>query len=161
MDPENQNKSKYMLKLLEEGDAMVCLDARHPGVDVPPGHKNNPMLNLVFNLSFRRPFEVQEDAVYATLAFDRRPHQCIIPFEAVWAIYVPGTQAGQVWESSIPEDINLEGHMPAGEFPGFQKGEPAPKAGPEDVKPAPDKSRPGGPAKGKSGRDRSHLRVIK
>lgn len=165
MDPENQNKSKYLLKLLEEGDAMVCLDARHPDVDVPASHKTNPMLNLVFNLSFRRPFDVREDGIYATLAFDRRPHSCVIPFEAVWAIYVPGTQAGEVWESSIPEDIQLEGRLLDAEFPRPRavptgEGPPPAEAAPSGETPAP-AEKPATRGKGKSGRDRSHLRVIK
>ncbi|QPJ60799.1 MAG: hypothetical protein G3M70_02395 [Candidatus Nitronauta litoralis] len=167
MDPENQNKSEYLLKLLEEGDAMVCLDSRHPAVDVPAAHRNNPMLNLVFNLNFRRPFEVMEDGIYATLAFDRRPHKCVIPFEAVWAIYVPGTQTGQVWENSLPDDLELEGQAleltsqsSKGPKPALKpqpQPQPAPQqaAGAETTPPKPTVK------KGKSGRDRSHLRVIK
>ncbi len=159
MDPENQNKSKYLLKLLEEGDAMVCLDSRHPDVDVPATHRNNPMLNLVFNLGFRRPFEVMEDGIYATLAFDRRPHKCVIPFEAVWAIYVPGTQSGQVWEGSIPEDLDLEGQaLELSKSSGTSPQPNNPAAAPQPL-PKEDTATP--PKKGKSGRDRSHLRVIK
>ncbi len=86
---------------------MVCLDARLPNVVAPKVHKINPSLNLIFNLSFRRPLEVREDGIYSTLAFNGRPHKCVIPFEAIWAIYEPATQRGQVWEDAIPKDINL------------------------------------------------------
>ena len=160
MDPENKSKREFLLKLLAEGDAMVCLDARHEGVDVPRQHRDNPMLNLVFNLGFRRPFQVEEEGIYATLAFGGRPHKCILPFEAVWAIYVPETQNGQVWESSIPEDLDLSAAGVTG-----QPGENAPGSA---QKPAPQpkpglKTKPGGKPESeeKPKRDRSHLRVIK
>ena len=86
-----------MIQLLGEGDAMVCVDARFPNVDVPGTHKNNSALSLVFNLNFRRPFDVQEDGIYATLDFGGRPHKCVIPFEAVWGIHDPNSKKGQVW----------------------------------------------------------------
>ena len=87
---------------------MVCLDARHSEVDVPNTHKDNPVLSLVFNLNFRRPFDVQETGIFATLAFGGRPHKCVIPFEAVWAIHEPESKKGQVWEESFPKDLKLQ-----------------------------------------------------
>ena len=87
---------------------MVCLDARHSEVDVPNTHKDNPVLSLVFNLNFRRPFDVEETGIFATLAFGGRPHKCVIPFEAVWAIHEPESKKGQVWEESFPKDLKLQ-----------------------------------------------------
>lgn len=106
----NNNKNKYdlLVQLLSEGDAMVCLDARHPEVDVPNTHKDNPALSLVFNLNFRRPFDVQETGIFATLSFGGRPHKCVIPFEAVWSIHEPESKKGQVWEESFPKDLKLQ-----------------------------------------------------
>ena len=77
-------------------------------VDVPNTHKDNPALSLVFNLNFRRPFDVQETGIFATLAFGGRPHKCVIPFEAVWAIHEPESKKGQVWEESFPKDLKLQ-----------------------------------------------------
>ena len=108
MESENKNKYDFLVQLLSEGDAMVCLDARYPQVDVPGSHKNNPALSLVFNLNFRRPFDVQETGIFATLSFGGRPHKCIIPFEAVWAIHEPESKKGQVWEASFPKDLKLQ-----------------------------------------------------
>ncbi len=154
MDPENKSKYEFLLKLLSEGDAMVCLDARHPGVSVPKQHKDNAMLNLVFNLNFRRPIEVQEDGIYATLSFGGRPHKCVIPFEAVWAIYVPSSQNGQVWEHSIPEDLDLPQEA------GLASAPEKPGAGPAGKKKTVPNAPPGA-AGSRTKRDRSHLRVIK
>ena len=108
MESDNKNKYDILVQFLSEGDAMVCLDARHPEVDVPNTHKDNPALSLVFNLNFRRPFDVQETGIFATLAFGGRPHKCVIPFEAVWAIHEPESKKGQVWEESFPKDLKLQ-----------------------------------------------------
>ena len=108
MESDNKNKYDILVQLLSEGDAMVCLDARHPEVDVPNTHKGNPALSLVFNLNFRRPFDVQETGIFATLSFGGRPHKCVIPFEAVWAIHEPESKKGQVWEGSFPKDLKLQ-----------------------------------------------------
>jgi len=108
MESDNKNKYDILVQLLSEGDAMVCLDARHSDVDVPNTHKDNPALSLVFNLNFRRPFDVQETGIFATLAFGGRPHKCVIPFEAVWAIHEPESKKGQVWEESFPKDLKLQ-----------------------------------------------------
>jgi len=108
MENENKNKYDFLIQLLSEGDAMVCLDARFPTVDVPGTHKDNSALSLIFNLNFRRPFDVQEDGIYATLAFGGRPHKCVIPFESVWAIHDPESKKGQVWEESFPKDLKIK-----------------------------------------------------
>jgi stringent starvation protein B len=175
MEDENKNKYDFLLSLLSEGDAMICLDARLPDVDVPREHKTNPSLNLVLNLNFRRPLDVQVEAVYVTLAFQGRPHPCVIPFDAVWAIFEPALKKGQVWEESIPPDINLEEHLqgqisedsldpgqrassgagnPASEGGGLKPGKKPPKILTGSKKMDSDETpRPK--------RDRSHLRVIK
>jgi stringent starvation protein B len=145
------NKKKYdlLLYLLEGGDAMVCLDARLPEVDVPECHKNNSSLNLIFNLNFKRPFEITEEGIFALLAFNGRQHQCALPFSAVWAIYDRKMKNGQVWEESIPTDMNLADQAIV------HRQEKSPlKAVKSRGKSSTDNT-----AEGK--RDRRHLRVIK
>ena len=149
----NRKKYDFLLYLLEEGDAIVCLDSRCDDVDVPASHKNNSSLNLVFNLNFKHPIEITEEGVFSTLAFNGRPHQCVLPFTAVWAIYDPKMKNGQVWEESIPADMNLSDQAMA-----TQLEKPVPKlqslktGGKRDTKPD---------TKPKDNVDRSHLRVIK
>ena len=149
MTNENKIKHDFLLDLLGEGDAMVCLDARQPDVQVPKMHKSNPMLNLIFNLNFKRPFEVNEDCISATLAFGGRSHKCFIPFTSVWAIYEPRTQKGQVWEASIPEDIDLSEQIKP-TLAGLPRGKMPSNRAKTARQPTP-----------KTKRDRSHLRVIK
>ena len=153
MESDNKNKYDILVQLLSEGDAMVCLDARYPDVDVPNTHKDNPALSLVFNLNFRRPFDVEETGIFATLAFGGRPHKCVIPFEAVWAIHEPESKKGQVWEESFPKDLKL------------QVGANVEAVGPEseplltNVEIQSKISKKGQSSRSK--KDRSHLRVIK
>jgi len=153
MESDNKNKYDILVQLLSEGDAMVCLDARHSEVDVPNTHKDNPALSLVFNLNFRRPFDVQETGIFATLAFGGRPHKCVIPFEAVWAIHEPESKKGQVWEESFPKDLKLQVGANVKEAslesePSLMKVEAQSKI-----------SKKGQSTRSK--KDRSHLRVIK
>lgn len=107
MENDSKNKYDFLNLLLRDGDVMLCLDASRSDVDVPPAHKENPSLNLILNLNFRRPIEVRPEGIFVTLSFSGRPHSCVIPFEAVWAIYEPSMKKGQVWESSIPESLNM------------------------------------------------------
>lgn len=153
MESDNKNKYDILVQLLSEGDAMVCLDARHSEVDVPNTHKDNPALSLVFNLNFRRPFDVQETGIFATLAFGGRPHKCVIPFEAVWAIHEPESKKGQVWEESFPKDLKLQ----VGANVKEASLEPEPPL--MNVKISSKISKKGQSSRSK--KDRSHLRVIK
>jgi len=152
METDNKHKYDFLLTLLEEGDAMLCIDARQEGVDVPPEHKADPALNLILNLNFRRPIDIKPEGVYVTLAFGGRPHPCIVPFDAVWAIYEPGMKKIQVWEESIPGDLDLSS------LPQARRERP-PTPAPRTKTAAPAKT----PGKNSSAsrRDRSHLRVIK
>ena len=153
MESDNKNKYDILVQLLSEGDAMVCLDARHSEVDVPNTHKDNPALSLVFNLNFRRPFDVQETGIFATLAFGGRPHKCVIPFEAVWAIHEPESKKGQVWEASFPKDLKLQ--VGANVKEASLESEPPLM----NVKISSKVSKKGQSTRSK--KDRSHLRVIK
>ena len=156
MQSENKNKYDFLIHLLSEGDAMVCLDARNPNVDVPNTHKDNSALSLVFNLNFRRPFDVTEDGIFATLAFGGRPHKCVIPFDAIWAIHEPESKKGQVWEESFPKDLKLQvgAHLKVAD----------PKSESSEITEEKNVIEPNTTSKSQSGqskKDRSHLRVIK
>ena len=155
METLNKKKYDFLLYLLETGDAMVCLDARLPDVDVPKNQKSNSSLNLVFNLNFRQPIEINQDAISATLAFSGRPYKCLLPFEAVWAIYDPNMQNGQVWEESIPADMNL-----ADQIVSEMVDNPASKSE-KKLKSLKTSDKPTPESRSKTQRDRSHLRVIK
>ena len=151
MEDDRRNKYDFLSQLLSEGDAMICLDARRSDVSVPKKHEDDPSLNLVLNMSFRNPIEVNEDGVWVTLSFGGRPHECVIPFDAIWAIYEPAMKKGQVWEESLPDDVDFsEQILNSGQTKQVKKPSLTYKSGGRVKKPEP-----------LTKRDRSHLRVIK
>jgi stringent starvation protein B len=163
VDTLNKKKYDFLLYLLEEGDAMVCLDARHEKVDVPASHKTNSSLSLVFNLNFRQPIEITDEGILSSLAFNGRPYKCSLPFDAVWAIYDPNMKNGQVWEESIPKDMNLAEKVIETQKPQLKSvkpsGKPTPRE-PQSGELSSGKPKAGEPKK-EGKRDRNHLRVIK
>jgi stringent starvation protein B len=99
------SKEAVVLKLLEEGDTMLCLDARCQDVCVPPQHASNPDLRLVLNLNFPRPIEVTADGISASLSFGGRRFACFIPMAALWAAFNPQTMQGMIWPESMPAEV--------------------------------------------------------
>jgi stringent starvation protein B len=151
MEDAQKNKYDFLSLLLSDGDAMVCLDARRSDVSVPEKHKDDPSLNLILNLNFRKPIKINEDEVLVTLSFDGRPYECVIPFDAIWAIYEPAMKKGQVWEESLPDDIDFSEQMLGnGQAKPIKKPSLTYKAGGRVKKP-----------ELLAKRDRRHLRVIK
>ena len=125
-------KKETLLAYLGRGIAMLHLDARRPGVIVPPQYAADAHLRL--NLSYRYgipDLEISEERVRATLSFGGRPFRCILPWASVFGITANGTGDGQVW----PEDLPVEVHTVAHRFAGQRGGEspsapahPAPQA---------------------------------
>jgi len=102
------SKEAVVLKLLAEGDTMLCLDARHKDVHVPPQHANNHALRLILNLNFPHPIDVTAEGVSAHLSFGGRRFACYIPMAAVWAAFHPETMQGMMWPDSMPAEVKAD-----------------------------------------------------
>src|SRR5712692_10131002 len=102
------SKEAVVLKLLAEGDTMLCLDARHKGVRVPPQHANDHALRLILNLNFPQPIDVTAEGVSASLSFGGRRFACYIPMAAVWAALHPDTMRGMMWPDSMPAEVKAD-----------------------------------------------------
>jgi len=102
------SKEAVILKLLSEGDTMLCLDARHKQVRVPHQHANHHALRLILNRNFPQPIEVTADGVSANLSFNGRRFACYIPMEALWAAFNPQTMQGMMWPDSMPAEVKAE-----------------------------------------------------
>ena len=174
------SKDAVILKLLSEDDTMLCLDARHQGVRVPPQHANQLALRLILNLNFPQPIDVTPEGVSAQLSFNGRRCACYIPMAALWAAFDPQTMQGMMWPDSMPAEVKAE-------FAARQRDAVAPLAPtPEDARAAPEPrghlrtvtgSGKKGPGSGKKGAgsgkkrttndaagpppQRGHLRIIK
>jgi stringent starvation protein B len=108
MQDTSTSKEAVVLKLLSEGDTMLCLDARHQGVRVPSQHANNHALRLILNLNFPQPIEVTAEGVSAHLSFGGRRFACYIPMAAVWAAFHPETMQGMMWPDSMPAEVKAD-----------------------------------------------------
>jgi len=99
------SKKQTLLQYLQRGVAMVHLDARRPGVIVPPQYADDAHLRL--NLSYRYSIpdlEIDERRVQATLSFSGTPFQCILPWESIFGITSHGGD-GQVWPEDLPTEV--------------------------------------------------------
>jgi stringent starvation protein B len=155
------NKDTVVLKLLEEGDTMLCLDARHDGVRVPAQHAKDPALRLILNINFPHPIEVTAEGISANLAFGGRRFACYIPMDALWAAFHPQTSQGMMWPDSMPPEVldDLEAR---------QKATSQPPASPPSAPSAarlravtPPQASASAPGKKTPSPQRGHLRVIK
>ncbi len=126
---QKENKREVLERLLAEGDTMICVDSRHPGVQVPAAHRGDPNLRLILNLGFRHRIQVLDEGVEAELLFRGEPYLCWIPFESLWAAYDPGTGAGVLWPEHVPLELRslVEEAMKAQEKQGkkMDEGPPA------------------------------------
>jgi stringent starvation protein B len=99
------SKEAVVVKLLEEGDTMLCLDARCQGVHVPSQHTHDPALRLILNMNFPQPIEITADGISARLSFGGRRFACFIPMAALWAAFNPQTMQGMMWPESMPPEV--------------------------------------------------------
>ena len=157
MSTPSVSKEAVVLKLLAEGDTMLCLDARHPDACVPPHQARNPALRLILNLNFPRPIDVTAEGISVNLSFGGRRFDCYVPMDALWAAFNPHTMEGALWQESVAPEVlkNLQAQLQV-----KQPAEPAPEAahktGPKAVPPANGEA----PAS-QTPRKRGHLRLVK
>jgi stringent starvation protein B len=103
-------KRDVLEKLLEDGPVLIHLDARHAGVEVPDAHRDNArlVLRLGFGLSPPIPdLSFDDHGVRATLTFRGKPHPCMVPWDAVYAV-VAEDGRGLVWPEHVPPDVAAE-----------------------------------------------------
>src|ERR1700756_5233321 len=101
-------KKQLLIAYLQRGVAMLHLDARRPGVSVPPQYRHEAHLRL--NLSYRYNIPdliIDETHVQATLSFGGRPFQCQVPWSSVFGITTNAGE-GQVWPEDLPVEVTAE-----------------------------------------------------
>jgi stringent starvation protein B len=162
-------KKETLLAYLSRGIAMVHLDARRPGVVVPPQYTMDAHLRL--NLSYRYgipDLDISDQRVQATLSFAGRPFRCIIPWGSVFGITCHGTGDGQVWPEDLPVEVV---HTMADRYTS-QRREPAEPTAARRARPSlaavdgevseqpPEKEPPASPGSAEGG-PRRHLRLVR
>ena len=100
-------KKEVALALLEQSSLFIHLDPRVASVQVPRWFKKQSQLVLQvgLNLAVQIPdLELDDDAVSCTLSFNRSPHYCYMPWDAVYAL-VGDDGRGMVWPEDVPADV--------------------------------------------------------
>src|SRR5262245_4814978 len=116
MSPTRLPKKKDVaLALLEQATVFVHLDPRTDKVFVPPWLKRQPQLVLQIGLNMAIPIpdlEVDDAGLSCTLSFNRSPHHCQIPWNAVFAL-VGDNGRGMVWPDDVPPEVAAEAEKQA------------------------------------------------
>lgn len=100
-------KKEVAIALLERSSVLVHLDPRGECVRVPKWFKNQAQLVLQvgLNLAVRIPdLDVDDEALSCTLSFNRSPHFCYVPWDAVYAL-VGDDGRGMVWPEDVPPEV--------------------------------------------------------
>jgi stringent starvation protein B len=108
---ERPTKREAFLAFLAEGWVSLHLDARRPGVDVPPAFSDQAHLVLQYGRDMPIPIpdlEVTDTGVVATLSFARNPHRTQIPWSAVYIVACTDGR-GVIYAEDVPEEVSLLG----------------------------------------------------
>jgi len=101
-------KREVALALVQTATSVfIHLDPRASEVNVPSWFKNQPELVLQIGLNLVPPIvdlDIGEDALSATLSFNRRPEHCRIPWSAIWGL-VGDDGRGMIWPESVPPEV--------------------------------------------------------
>jgi stringent starvation protein B len=111
MDDRTPEKKERLLSALDRGMVMVHLDARRPGVVVPPALRSESHLRL--NLSYRfepSDLSVGEWGLRSTLSFSGTRFTVAVPWSAIFAI--TSQTSREFW--MFPEDMPPELTQSAG-----------------------------------------------
>lgn len=105
MDKKGPEKKAQLLAALDKGMVMIHLDARRPGVLVPPSLRNESHLRLNLSYRFDPPdLTVGEWGVRCTLSFSGSRFKVAVPWSALYAITSHVTM--EIWE--YPDDMPAE-----------------------------------------------------
>jgi stringent starvation protein B len=103
-------KKDVMLKLLEKSGVFVHVDPRRDGVSVPNWFSTQPelVLQVGLNMAVAIPdLEVDDEGIFCTLSFNRRPFYCRLPWHAVYALVSDEDRRGVVWPEDAPRESQL------------------------------------------------------
>jgi stringent starvation protein B len=107
---ETETKKSVLAELLEQGMVLVTLDARQPGVDVPPHLIDDAQLRLNLSYRFGLPMNLDDWGVVATLTFAGTPYVCRLPWTSIYLLVSHVTGRPILFPADVPPEF-----FPAGE----------------------------------------------
>jgi stringent starvation protein B len=106
---ERPSKRDAFVAFLREGWVSLHLDARRPGVVVPPSFAKEPHLVLQYGRNMPIPIpdlEITDEGVSATLSFSRAPHRTQVPWSAVYVVACTDGH-GVLYYEDVPQEVTL------------------------------------------------------
>jgi stringent starvation protein B len=103
-------KKEVLDNFLENGSARIFIDPRRSGAVVPQGFSKQPELVLRVGYTLSPPIpdlRVTDEAVSATLSFNRSPFFCNMPWSVIFAIVSDVSGRGVVWPDDVPIESQL------------------------------------------------------
>jgi stringent starvation protein B len=179
MDNKGPEKKTRLLAALDRGMVMVHLDARRPGVLVPPTLRDESHLRLNLSYRFEPPdLTVGEWGVRCTLSFSGSRFKVAVPWSALFAITSHVTKESWAYPDDMPVEL-LQQSMVTSKVPEAVTESavvPPPAAAPpaerpravlREVLPPPEPQAPLPPVESEGPKDeppeprRGHLRLVK
>ncbi len=158
MDDRASDKKERLLAALDRGMVMVHLDARRPGVVVPPSLRCESHLRLNLSYRFDPPdLTVGEWGLRSTLSFSGQRFAVAIPWSALFAITSHCTHEFWMFPEDMPPELT---QSPVLARPPVVRR--AVNARPAALREVPGERGDGSdPTDGDPPRGRGHLRIVK
>lgn len=131
MDKKAAEKKERLLQALDQGMVMIHLDARRPGVQVPPTLRGEAHLRLNLSYRFDPPdLSVGDWGVRSTLSFSGSRFTVAVPWSALFAITSHATKEFWMYPDDMPEELIQQTVAPPPEAqrPGWDEPRPGPRA---------------------------------
>jgi stringent starvation protein B len=106
MDKKGPEKKARLLAALDKGIVMIHLDARRPGVIVPPSLRGEAHLRLNISYRFDPPdLTVGEWGIRCTLSFSGSRFTVAVPWSALFAITSHVTKEFWMYPDDMPSEL--------------------------------------------------------
>lgn len=159
MDDRASEKKDRLLAALERGLVMVHLDARRPGVLVPPDLRCESHLRLHLSYRFVPPdLSVGEWGIRSTLSFSGKRFTVAIPWSALFGITSKVTQEWWMFPEDMPTELT---QIPPPTLRAAAAVRPPLEVRPVALREVDGERKSGEAEDGEAPRDRPKLRLIK
>jgi stringent starvation protein B len=106
LDKKGPEKKERLLSALEQGMVMIHLDARRPGVLVPPSLNREAHLRLNLSYRFDPPdLTVGDWGIRSTLSFSGARFRVAVPWSALFAITSYATKEFWMYPDDMPKEL--------------------------------------------------------